>query len=165
MQNAIGDFHQDILGAIVGWKDLGAGGGLDILNKDLKIVAEIKNKFNTTKGNHKIEIYDSIKAFLAQDDFKDFTGYFVEIIPKNKQMYDKPFIPPDNKTKKKRPLNRRIRVIDGKSFYSLATGREFALQELFEVLPSVILEHWQYKFDEKEAKKYLELFGRAFSTR
>ena len=61
MQNAIGDFHQEVLGAVLGWKDLGVGGGLDVVNEEKKIIAEVKNKFNTTKGNHKVEIYDAIK--------------------------------------------------------------------------------------------------------
>ena len=36
MQNAIGDFHQQILGSIPGWTNLGVGGGLDIVNKEMK---------------------------------------------------------------------------------------------------------------------------------
>src|SRR3989339_67827 len=40
MQNSIGDFHQDILGSISGWKNLGVGQRLDISNDSKKIIAE-----------------------------------------------------------------------------------------------------------------------------
>lgn len=165
MQNAVGDFHQDILGSVVGCENLGSGGGLDICNRKKKIIAEIKNKFNTTKGNHKIEIYDAIKAKLKDSKFKGFIGYYVEIIPQKKKIYDKPFTPSDNKTKVRRISNTKIRQIDGKSFYNLVVGRPFALQELFEALPHVIAENFQYKFDKKEAVKYLELFAKAYEVK
>lgn len=110
MQNAIGNFHQEILGIMVGWKNLGTGGGLDVINEKLKIIAEVKNKFNTTKGNHKVEIYDSIKSKLNTPEYKDYIGYYVEVVPKGRNKYDKPFIPPDNKTQKRRPTRNKIRV-------------------------------------------------------
>ncbi len=162
MQNAIGDFHQEILGSITGCENLGIGGGLDVCDRKKKIIAEIKNKFNTTKGNHKSEIYDAISAKLKSPEFKDFTGYYVEIIPQNKKIYDKPFVPSDNKTKNRRVENTKIRIIDGKSFYKLMTGDDLALQKLFEALPHVIVDNFPYKFDKKDAMKYLDLFGKAF---
>jgi len=164
MQNAIGDFHQEILGYVDGWGNLGAGGGLDVVNKKNKIIAEVKNKFNTTKGNHKVEIYDAIRSKLKKKEYKGFVGYYVEIIPQGKNKYDKPFTPSDNKTKKRRSVNNKIRVIDGISFYALATGRARALQELFEVLPHILVEDFKYKLSKKEASSYFELFRMAFST-
>ncbi len=128
MQNAIGDFHQEILGAIPGWNNLHVGGGLDVVNKNMGIIAEIKNKYNTTKGNHRVEVYDAIKSKLKTAEYENFIGYYVEIIPKGKKKYNKPFTPPDNKIKKRRPTNKKIRIIDGISFYALATGRPHALQ-------------------------------------
>ncbi|MFA6215104.1 MAG: Eco47II family restriction endonuclease [Patescibacteria group bacterium] len=165
MQNAIGDFHQEILGAIPGWKNLGAGGGLDVASDSMKIIAEVKNKFNTTKGNHKVEIYDAIKSKLKTEKYNDFIGYYVEIIPQGKNMYDKPFTPPDNKTKKRRPNVKNIRVVDGISFYALATGRKHALQELFEALSHILVDKYKFKLSKKEAQKYFELFKLAFATK
>lgn len=164
MQNAIGDFHQDILGSIPGWANLGVGGGLDVVNKQIEVIAEIKNKFNTTKGNHKVEIYDAIKSKLKTGEYENFVGYYVEVIPQGKNKYDKPFTPPDNKTKKRRPKNKNIRVIDGISFYALATGREHALQELFEATSHILVDNYKYKLSKKEALQYFELFKMAFST-
>lgn len=164
MQNAIGDFHQEILGMVDGWANFGSGGGLDIMNKQEKIIAEIKNKFNTTKGNHKVEVYDAIKAKLKTKEYENFLGYYVEIIPKSKNKYDKPFVPPDNKTKKRRPANKNIRVIDGVSFYALATGRKHALQELFEAVSHILVDEYKFKLSKKEALQYGELFKTAFFT-
>lgn len=165
MQNAIGIFHQNILGSIPNWKNLGLAGGLDIVNERMKIIAEIKNKFNTTKGNHKIEIYDAIKLKIKTKEYLNYTGYYVEIIPQETIQYNKPFTPPDNKTKKRRPVNKKIRVVDGMSFYALATGRKYALKELFECLPHVLVENYKFKLSKKEALKYLDLFKMAFSTK
>ncbi len=164
MQNAIGDFHQEILGSIPGWINLGAGGGLDIANEEIKIIAELKNKFNTTKGNHRVEIYDAIKSKLKTKEYENYTGYYVEIIPQGKNKYNKLFTPSDNKTKKRRPANKKIRIIDGVSFYALAAGRQHALQELFEVLPVILADEYKYKLNKEEALQYLELFKMAFST-
>ena len=164
MQNAIGDFHQEILGSIPNWKNLGMGGGLDVANNKMRIIAEVKNKFNTTKGNHKVEIYDAIKSKLKAKEYTNFTGYYIEIIPQDKNKYNKPFTPSDNKTKKRRPVNEKIRIIDGASFYFLATGRKHALQELFEALPGILVGNFKYKLNKKEALQYFELFKMAFST-
>jgi Eco47II restriction endonuclease len=164
MQNAIGDFHQDVLGSSINCENLGTGGGLDVCNRKKKIIAEVKNKFNTTKGNHKVEIYDTIKGKLKTLEFGGYTGYYVEVIPPNKKIYNKPFVPSDSKTKKRRPVNENIRVVDGKSFYKLMTGDDYALQDLFESLPKVIIDNFSYKFDKNEASKYLELFNKAFEV-
>ena len=84
------------------------GGGLDVINEEKKIIAEVKNKFNTTKGNHKVEIYDAIKSKLKMPQYAYYVGYFVEVIPQGKKKYDKPFTPPDNKTKKRRPVKIKL---------------------------------------------------------
>lgn len=137
MQNAVGEFHQAILGNVEGWKDLRVGGVVDLKSDDHKIIAEVKNKYNTTKGNHKKVIYDDLKTLIG-GAYKGYAGYYVEIIPKTKRPYNKPFTPSDNDTKTRRPIDERIRVIDGRSFYALVTGKTDALAQLYLVLPEVI---------------------------
>ena len=137
MQNKLGDFHQRILGSMLGWEDLGTGHLIDIKNEGKKIIAEIKNKHNTTKGSDKVVIYDNLK-FALDNEYPGFTAYYVEIIPKNRYIYDKGFSPSDNKTHTVRETFSRIHVIDGKSFYALASGVPDALKQLYEVLPQVI---------------------------
>lgn len=137
-QNAIGSLHEEIIGSIPGVERLEVGNLIDIVCDSKKIVAEIKNKYNTTKGNHKIAIYDDLKQAIAQRP--DYTGYYVEILPKGKKVYDKPFTPSDNRTQQNRDENHAIRQIDGRSFYALLTGVPDAIDELYKELPDIVAE-------------------------
>ncbi len=134
-QNEIGNFHQKVLGKINGWSNLETGKVLDIINHKLKIVAEIKNKFNTTKGNHKTMIYDDIEHEITKN-YPSYTGYYVSII--DKKQFNQPFTPSDNKTKMKRPKNEKIRNADGATFYQIATGQENAIADLYHILPYIL---------------------------
>jgi len=162
LQNALGEFHQKILGSISGWEDLNKGGVIDICNKNKKLIAEVKNKFNTTKGNHKVVIYDDLKGQL-RSNYEGFTAYYVEVIPKGRAVYNKPFTPPDNRTHKRRPTNNKIRVIDGKSFYAMATADDDALEKLYKALPVVVSDILGVNPGKIEADPlFLELFKKAF---
>jgi len=162
LQNAIGRFHQAILGHVPGWRDLGTGGIIDLKHARRKIIAEIKNKHNTTKGNHRKVIYDDLEGFL-NTDCQGYVAYYVEIIPKTRTPYNKPFTPPDNETGLPRPKNDAIRIIDGYSFYALATGRKNALGELYAILPKVIAEITEKDHTEITADPlYTNLFKKAY---
>src|SRR3989344_6380308 len=137
LQNYIGDFHQEILGSFDGWISLGKGNVVDIKNDKKRIIAEVKNKHNTTKGSDRVVIYDNLSRQL-ESNYKGYVGYHVEVIPKNKKVYNNPFTPPDHSTATRRPKNESIRVVDGKSFYALATGDKDAMKKLYAVLPKVI---------------------------
>ncbi len=137
-QNAIGAFHQDILGSMVGWENLDKGHVIDIINKDKKIIAELKNKYNTTKGDHKVRVYDDLKSVLSKPEFAGYTSYLVEILPLKKGKYDKLFVPSDNTKHKRRSKNNKIRVISGQLFYDLASGEKDTLRKLYMALPQVI---------------------------
>lgn len=146
LQNEVGKLHQKILGTLLGVQDLGVGGVVDIICQEKSLIAEIKNKHNTTKGNHKISVYDDLKSVLmTKPEIK--TAYYVEILPKNGQKYNKPFAPSDNKTKQNRPSDENIRQIDGQSFYELLTGNPNALRELYVLLAQVTSEILSEEFD------------------
>ena len=51
ISNAIGDFHQRLLGCIDGLNDLGVGNGCDLVNDQKTIFAELKNKHNTMNSS------------------------------------------------------------------------------------------------------------------
>lgn len=138
LQNSLGTFHQEILGHCYGWQDLETGGVVDIVNHDKKLLAEVKNKYNTTKGNHKTQVYDDLESLIASEKYSGYTGYYVEVIPKGRKEYNKLFTPSDNVSKTNRPENESIRQIDGKTFYALATGIDDAIRQLYYVLPEVI---------------------------
>lgn len=167
LQNAIGDFHEKILGNIPGWVSLGTGHIIDIKNENKKIIAEIKNRFNTTKGSQQVVIYDDLLKCLEFSEYHNFTAYSVGIIPKDdntyNKIYDIPFTPPDNKTKQRRPINDKIRIISGPAFYDLATDTENSLSMLFEVLPKVISDITNLPELSTEQKALFKtLFERAF---
>ena len=142
LQNAIGNFHQTVIASFDGWENLGTGKVLDVRNQKQKMIAEIKNKFNTTKGNHKVQIYRDIANKISEPAHVGFTGYYVEIIPSGrgaKAVYDKPFVTSDNNKNGMRVEQREdVRIIDGKSFYKIVTGQTDALEQLYQSLPAMI---------------------------
>lgn len=137
-QNAIGTLHENAIGSIPGVNNLPVGMVIDIESKKFKIIAEIKNKHNTTKGNHKVQVYQDLEKMLKTK--KGYIGYYVEILPRGGNTYNKPFCPSNNRTHSKVLPREDIRIIDGKSFYTLLTGNENALKELYDELPSLVAE-------------------------
>ena len=129
LANHVGAFHQKILGSVIGWKDLGTGEMVDVENQERKVIAEIKNKYNTLKGSNQVDLYEELESYVMRNGqkYKGYTAYYVEIIPKKPVRYDVPFTPSDKKTSSKCASNELIRRIDGASFYSLVTGHENAL--------------------------------------
>lgn len=160
LEDSLGYFHQGILSSIPGWQQI--TDVVDLINPKLKIVADIKNKFNTTKGSHKKTIYDDLAAMIGRKGYEDFKGYYVEIIPSKPGPYDRPFTPPDNVTHTRRAKNENIRIIDGSSFYDLASGHKGALKMLYEALPTVIGHILENKNMDFENSQLEGLFERAY---
>jgi hypothetical protein len=140
LQNHVGAFHQKILGSIHGWQDLYVGSNIDLVCEERKIIAEIKNKHNTITGGKLVGEYQNLEELIMPNAsiYKGYTAYFVNIIPKKTARLDKPFSPSNRKTSTKCAPNEKIRIIDGASFYDLATGGKNTLRELYDVLPQVI---------------------------
>lgn len=162
LQDQVGNFHQAILGSFNGWRDLNVGKVVDIVSDEKKIIAEIKNKHNTVKGDYKISVYDTLeKSVMTKGHiYKGYTGYYVEIIRSMKKPYNRPFTPSDKETGAKRPSNELIRQIDGYSFYALATGIPDALDQVFNALPDVIEAISDYQFADRSFIK--SFFDKAF---
>lgn len=137
-QNKIGDLHESILGTFKGVTKLNVGKIYDVHCPSKKIIAEIKNKHNTTKGNHKREIYNDLESVL--NSLSGYTAYYVEILPKNGKAYNVPFTPPDNRNQVSMKERSDIRIIDGKSFYSILTGDSNALANIYSMLPAIYAE-------------------------
>lgn len=169
IQNHVGTFHQKILGHVVGWADLGTGSVVDLVNHDVKIIAEVKNKYSTVTGGDLSNKYYSLDGLVSpkHSKFKGYTSYFVQIIPKKAQRYNIPFTPSDKEKGALCTSNELIRVIDGASFYELVTGRDDALKELHLVLPSVIERVYQEELKDegfafKDISNYMEYFKLAY---
>ena len=162
LQNHVGAFHQRILGFVDGWWDTGTGGVVDLVSEQHKIIAEVKNKYNTVKGSDKVKIYDHLEmqVMTKGHQYKGFAAYYVEIIPSAGQRYDKGFTPSDNAQGQQRKANPLIRQIDGYSFYGLVTGVPDALSQLFAALPDAIEDNSEYRFINREFAQ--EFFRKAF---
>lgn len=157
LTNKIGDLQEELIACIIGVENLARGEVVDILCKDKRIIAEVKNKFNTTKGNHKKQIYDDISKVISQQ-YHGFTGYYVEIIPKKPIRYNKQFTPSDNTTKTNRVGRDDIRIIDGYSFYSILTGDKNALFKIHQFILDVISKQMNIE----SIYEFEELFNRAY---
>ena len=165
-QNAIGALHEAIMSSIRGVERL-KDGLVDIRCCEKKILAEIKNKHNTTKGNHKKLVYDDLSTKLEKH--AGYTGYYVEILPKNGKAYNTPFIPAGNSTSSKRPEREDIRRIDGKSFYALLTDHDHALEKLYRHLPILVAEILKEDFNitvsansVTDSAKFQEIFDKVY---
>ena len=140
LSNQMGIFHQKFLGSVAGWKDLGVGKGIDLLNTEKKIIAELKNKHNTIKGSDQVGLYDELEKLVMPNgqQYKGYTAYYVYIVPKPAGRVDKVFTPSDKKSSTRCSPNDLIRQMDGDSFYALVTGVDNALEQVFNALPKVI---------------------------
>lgn len=140
VQNKIGLFHQNILGSVTNWDNLGTGQIVDLRSTSKQIIAEVKNKHNTVTGSKKVDVYDQLESLVMPNTsiYNGHTAYFVNIIPKNSTRYNRPFTPSDNTTKTKRTSNNLIKEIDGASFYHIVTGEQSALRDLYLVLPNLV---------------------------
>ncbi len=164
LQNHVGNFHQRILGSSKGWKNMKVGSVIDILSEENKILAEVKNKFNTISGGKLSDLYYSLDNLVSPKSsiYKGFTAYYVAIIPQYGKRYNRLFIPSNKEKGEKCPQNEHIREIDGASFYSLVTGSDTALEDLFDILPAVIKECSDGKYQVMETLKLKEFFSKAY---
>lgn len=164
LQNHIGDFHQNILGFSKGWTNMKVGNVIDLVSEENKTIAEVKNKYNTISGGKLSDLYYSLDKLISPKTsiYKGFTAFYVAVIPKNGIRFNKPFTPSDKDKGAKCPLNENIREIDGASFYSLVTGSETALEDLFDVLPEFIKDCSGGKYLIKDKQKLKEFFNLAY---
>ncbi len=141
ISNAIGDFHQKILGSLPDCINPGKGGGIDLIvnRPGLQFIAEIKNKWNTTKGDDRTQPYDKLKKYI-ETEYKGYTAYYVIMIAKPRKGLYKPINKPFTPAQKgvKREKCEQIREIDGKSLYALLTGRDDSLELLYKMFPKLI---------------------------
>lgn len=171
LQNHIGNLHQEILGSVSGWENLkvGSSAGSDLVCTEKTIIAEIKNKFNTLTGGKQVTLYREFENLIAPkaSKYHGYTAYYVTIIPKKPNRFNKVFTPSDKEKGTPCTANPKIRIIDGASFYTLVTGHDDALHQFYTVLPQVIEDVMHHVFKQSEFKirdrqEFLEVFEQAF---
>lgn len=150
--NHVGCLHQNILGDIPGWKN--SNNMIDLECADKKIIAEIKNKHNTVTGVKLSDQYRTLRELIMpkKSAYYGYTAFFVNVIPKKPGRFCELFTPSDNSTGEKCQENEKIRIIDGASFYALATGEENALMNFYNVLPTVIEDIFKFNYNDAKFK-------------
>jgi len=85
LSQAVGEFHQIVLGSCEGWINLGVGdnSSLDLKKTDNAIFAEIKNKYNTMNGDSGTKKFEHMQNVISEHP--DAVVYLVQIISKSKK--------------------------------------------------------------------------------
>lgn len=136
ISNAIGYFHQHILGGIDGVEDMGQGGGCDITNDSNTIFAELKNKYNTMNSSSSEATYQKLQNYAEKHP--DSICYLVEIIAKQSQD-----IHWEGSFNGRYYSHPNVRRISADKFYELVTGIPDAFKQLCNVLPIAISNYLQ----------------------
>lgn len=166
LSNAVGLWHQKVLGLSPHLVELGAnGGGVDLRTApgyvlprwDKPAFFEVKNRFNTIKASDEKELWDRLDL-LARGN--GAVSYVVQIIPRDAQRYDRPWAPSGRRPRE------TVRCCDGVTAYAMVFGREQALRELYAALPKilddVILAHGAYVSARFSAEGADNLFEQVF---
>lgn len=143
ISNAIGNFHEELIGKIDGYERYPVGNGYDIKAKDNSLYADIKNKHNTVKGSDKVSLYQNLEKYVEKSDNPHAKGFWVQMISSGKSFHENWTLTvndkdEDGKDVKKIFNNKKIFKISGDKFYELLTGRKNAFYEVCIALPSVI---------------------------
>ena len=139
INNKIGEFHQELLGYVSGWNDLGTGheSGLDLKNDDNTIWVEIKNKYNTmnSKSTHKVQ--ENLENII--DKYPNAKAYWAFIISKNYVSKEEKWVYTRKIDDQKITVDdERIRKISGDKLYWMVTGDEKALEKVCRAIPFAI---------------------------
>lgn len=141
LTNALGVFHQEVVAHVKGWQDTHTSQDFDLINHEKRIVVEMKNKYNTLNAEGLKSCFMKLSNAVSNkhSSFYQYTAYCVNIVPKRAQIGAVPFVVKDNAMdSNSRLCNDRVFLIDGHSFYALATGVPSALRELLDILPKVM---------------------------
>lgn len=130
ISNAIGIFHENLIGCIDGYTNMPVGYGYDIKKNDGTIFAEIKNKFNTVKGEDLKNIHNKLSSIANENP--DAVCYFVQIIAKKSinEVWE-------ITSKGKKYKHNRVRIISADKFYEILTGDKNAFKKICDILPKV----------------------------
>lgn len=130
INNAIGTFHEQILGGIKNFES-GSLSGYDIKAKDNTIFAEIKNKHNTMNSSSAESTFQKLADYA--NTYKKANCYLVQILAKGS--FNKKWKGIINH---KEYSHSRVHKISGDQFYKLLSGCDTALFDLYNILPLAI---------------------------
>jgi hypothetical protein len=141
VNNAIGTFHEEVLGGVEGFSS-GRFLGYDLKANDDSLFAEIKNKHNTMNSSSAESAFQKLARFA--DDNKNSKCYLVQILAK--KSFCKKWEAIING---KEYSHSRVYIISGDQFYALVTGKENALYNLYKSLPKAVSDFLRSISEEK----------------
>ena len=152
INNKIGEFHQELLGKVDGWVDLGVGDEteIDLKKEDNTVFIELKNKYNTMNSSSTKTCREKLENVIEK--YPNATAYWAYVI-------NKEYKSEDNVWKYQQREDERIRRISGDKLYEMITGDSKALEKVFEAIPRAIVDLLgdDYKllpYDEKVMEEY-----------
>ena len=130
INNSIGTFHEQILGGIKGFQ-VGNLSGYDIKANDNTLFADIKNKHNTMNSSSAESLFQKLSDYA--NDYKKSKCYWVQILAKGSfcELWK-------GDINGKEYSHSRVYKISGDQFYSLLSGKNDALFQLYKILPTAI---------------------------
>jgi len=86
-----GELAQIVIGNWFGWKDLGTGhsSGLDCCKKDMSIIMEVKNKWNTCNSSSQKALFDKLSTYKKKNPQTRCVWAIVNPKPKCKKLHEK----------------------------------------------------------------------------
>lgn len=158
INNKIGEFHQELLGKVDGWVDLGVGDEteIDLKKEDNSIFIELKNKYNTMNSSSTKTCREKLENVVKL--YPNAIAYWAYVINKNYKSEDRVWEYQNRE-------DERIRRISGDKLYEMITGDSKALEKTFNAIPKAIVDLIgdDYKLsesNEKTMKKFNEyIFG------
>lgn len=165
LSNALGIFHQDIISHVKGWEDPGSKQDFDLVNHEKRIIVEMKNKHNTLNAEGKKSCFEKLSNAVSNKSsrFYQYAAYCVNIVPCNNRIGATHFTVKNN-SKDSYLKDEKVFLIDGASFYTLATGKDAALKELLDVLPLVLKDSNKIdKIDPKVISYINEIFKKTYN--
>lgn len=130
--NAIGTFHEEILGGIEGY-ERGNLSGYDIKATDNTLFADIKNKHNTMNSSSSEALYQKLQRYA--DSYPGSKCYWVQILATSSfnEKWETSFEKGTRIYK-----HNSVYKISGDQFYKLLSGQDDAFFQLYKCLPNAI---------------------------
>jgi len=150
INNSIGTFHENILGGIEGYQS-GKLSGYDIKSEDDTLFADIKNKHNTMNSSAAEALFQKLATYA--NNYKKSKCYWVQILANSS--FESPWSAIING---KEYSHTRVLKISGDRFYSLLTGEDDALFQLYNVIPAATEEYLSTLTSTEEIAKNSALF-------
>ncbi|WP_100610684.1 Eco47II family restriction endonuclease [Confluentibacter lentus] len=130
INNSIGTFHEQILSGIKGF-EVGNFSGFDIKATDDTMFADIKNKHNTMNSSSAEALFQKLARYA--DTYKSSKCYWVQVLAKSSfcELWK-------GEINGKEYSHSRVYKISGDQFYTLLSGKQDALFQLYKNLPIAI---------------------------